>query len=82
MGAVPQAGKFYRIQVGAYAVPRFAVESFEKLKDAGLNPAYERNGEFYRVVLAKLRGEDIPSITLTLGNAGFLEVLIREEPSN
>ncbi|MDR2618661.1 MAG: septal ring lytic transglycosylase RlpA family protein [Treponema sp.] len=81
LGGVPPAGngKFYRLQVGAYRIPRNAVEAFDKLKAAGLNPAYERNQDLYRVVLAGLRSEEIPSIAEKLGAAGFREALIREE---
>jgi rare lipoprotein A len=75
--AVP--GKSYRIQVGAYKIPRHAVDAFDKLKNAGLNPAYERSGEVYRVVLAGIRAEDVESIAGKLGNAGFKEAVIREE---
>ena len=80
-GGIPPAGsaKLYRLQVGAYKIPRNAVEAFDKLKNAGLDPAYERSGEFYRVVLAGLKAGDIPSIAQTLGNAGFKEALIRAE---
>jgi rare lipoprotein A len=81
LGGIPQAGngKIYRIQVGAYRIPRNAVEAFEKLKAAGLNPAYERNDDLYRVVLAGLRSEEIPLIAEKIGNAGFAEAIIREE---
>jgi rare lipoprotein A len=81
LGGVPPAGngKFYRLQVGAYRIPRNAVEAFDKLKAAGLNPAYEQNQDLYRVVLAGLRSEEIPSIAEKLGAAGFQEALIREE---
>jgi rare lipoprotein A len=65
--------------VGSYKIPRNAVEAFEKLKNAGLNPAYERNGEYFRVVLAGLRGTEVQSVTEKLGTAGFREVLVREE---
>lgn len=84
LGAVPQAGsaKSYRLQVGAYKVPRNAVDAFNKLKNAGLNPAYEQNGDFYRVVLAGLKAGDISSIAQTLGNSGFREAIIREESGN
>ena len=80
-GGMPPAGsaKMYRLQVGAYSVPRNAVDAFDKLKNAGLSPAYERSGDYYRVVLPGLRARDIPSITQTLGNLGFREALIREE---
>ena len=80
-GAMPPAGsvKLYRLQVGAYAVPRNAVDAFDRLKSAGLNPAYERNGELYRVVLPGLRANEIQPITQLLGNLGYREALIREE---
>jgi hypothetical protein len=55
------------------------VNAFDKLKNAGLNPAYERNGEYFRVVLAGIRGEDVQTLTERLGAAGFAEVLLREE---
>ena len=81
LGGIPPAEslKSYRLQVGAFLVPRNAVDAFEKLKSVGLNPAYEQNGEYYRVVLAGLRAAEIPEIAQTLGNSGFREALIREE---
>jgi len=80
-GSMPPAGsaKLYRLQVGAYRVPRNAVEAFDKLRSAGLNPAYEQYGDIYRVVLAGLNAAEIPFIAQTLGNAGFREAIIREE---
>jgi rare lipoprotein A len=72
-------GKYYRIQVGAYKEPRYAVEAFEKLKKAGLYPAYERHDEYYRVVLSGLRQQDLGMVTERLGQAGFREALLREE---
>ena len=81
LGGIPPAEslKSYRLQVGAFKVPRNAIDVFNKLKNAGLNPAYEQNGEFYRVVLAGLKAAEIPEIAQTLGNSGFPEALIREE---
>ncbi|MDR0589894.1 MAG: SPOR domain-containing protein [Spirochaetaceae bacterium] len=78
---IPPAGtgKRYRLQVGSYKAPRYALEAFDKLKDLGLTPAYEQYGEFYRVVLSGVRAEEVPSLADQLGTAGFLEVLIREE---
>ena len=76
--------KSYRLQVGSYRLARNAVETFERLKSSGLNPAYERytdgeNSEFFRVVLAGVRGNDIQLTTEKLSVAGFREALIREE---
>ncbi|MDR2662487.1 MAG: septal ring lytic transglycosylase RlpA family protein [Treponema sp.] len=72
-------GKYYRVQVGAYKQPRYAVEAFEKLKKAGLHPAYEKHDEYYRVVLSGLRQQDLGMVTERLGQAGFREALLREE---
>lgn len=79
--AIPPAGngKSYRIQVGSYKVPRNAADAFEKLKKAGLNPAYERAGDFYRVVIAGVPSGDVQTVADKLGSAGFREALIRAE---
>jgi rare lipoprotein A len=71
--------KAYRLQVGAYKVAGNAVAAFEKLKNAGLNPAYERSGEYFRVVLSGIRGEEVPSVAEKIGAAGFREALVRVE---
>ncbi|MDR2493797.1 MAG: septal ring lytic transglycosylase RlpA family protein [Spirochaetaceae bacterium] len=78
---IPPSGteKRYRIQVGAYKVLRNAIDVFDKLKSTGLNPAYERNGEIYRVVLAGVKADEVQVIAEKLGSAGFREALIREE---
>jgi rare lipoprotein A len=72
-------GRTYRIQAGSFRTPRNAVEAFDRIKNAGLSPAYERNGDYYRVVIAGLRPEEIPAAAEKLGAAGFREVLVREE---
>jgi len=81
LGGIPprESLKSYRLQVGAFIVPENAIDVFDKLKNAGLSPAYEKNGDYYRVVLAGLKAEDIPVIAQTLGNTGFKEAIIREE---
>jgi rare lipoprotein A len=72
-------GKHYRLQVGSYKAARYALAAFDKLKNLGFTPAYERYGEYYRVVLSGVSAEEVPSLTERLGTAGFLEILIREE---
>jgi len=81
VGGIPSATstKSYRLQVGAFTVPRNALNAFEKLRNAGLNPAYEQNGEFYRVVLAGLKASEIQNIAQILANNGFQEAVLREE---
>ena len=80
-GAVPGTGneKLYRVQVGSYVQPRNAVEAFEKLKGAGLNPAYEKYNDFYRVVISGITGGEVQNIAEKLGQAGFREAILKEE---
>jgi len=78
------AEKKYRLQVGSYKIARNAVEAFDRLKNSGLSPAYERfidskNDEYFRVVLADVSGNDIQLTAEKLMRAGFKEAIIREE---
>jgi rare lipoprotein A len=77
---LPGTNKKYRLQVGSYKVPKNAIEAFDKLKNAGLNPSYERYGELYRVVLSGVKSDDVKSVAEKIGQAGFSEALIKEEP--
>jgi len=82
LGGIPPSGtgKSYRLQVGAFRVIRNAVDAFERLRNVGLNPAYERvDSNLYRVVLAGLTPEEIEGVAVKLFSAGFTEALIREE---
>jgi rare lipoprotein A len=83
-GAVPDesglsAEKLYRIQVGAYIQPKNAVDAFDKLKKAGLNPVYEKYNDFYRVILAGVKNAEVRTVAEKLGQAGFQEAIIKEE---
>jgi len=74
----------YRFQVGSFRNTRNAVEAFDKLKNTGLSPAYERfvssdNIEYYRVVVAGVRGTDVQITIEKINAAGFREAIIREE---
>ncbi|MDR0494856.1 MAG: septal ring lytic transglycosylase RlpA family protein [Treponema sp.] len=75
----PSPNKTYKLQIGSFKIPRNAVEAFDKLKAAGLNPAYEQNGELYRVVLAGIRGSEVQAVVQKIEKAGFHEAIIREE---
>ena len=81
IGTSPEvgSGRLYRLQVGSFSVPRNAVDAFDRLKNAGLNPNYERHENFYRVVLANVRPEEIPAISQILGNLGIREAVVRLE---
>jgi len=75
----PQPGKQYKLQVGSYKIARNAVDAFTKLQKSGLNPDYERFGDFYRVVLKGIRGSDVQAVAEKLEQAGFSEAIIKEE---
>jgi rare lipoprotein A len=75
----PLPDRIYKLQVGSYRIAGNAVDAYVKLKSVGLEPSYERNGDYFRVVLAGVRGTDIVSVTGKLGTAGFREAVIREE---
>jgi rare lipoprotein A len=78
---IPPLGtaKRYRVQVGAYKVTRNAVDTFDRIKGIGLEPSYERQDDYYRVVLAGVRAEDIRELARRLGSLGIREILVREE---
>ena len=71
--------KLYRLQVASFSVPRNAVDTFVRLSEAGLSPNYERHENYYRVVLANVRAQDISVIAQILGNLGYEEVVVRVE---
>ena len=73
------SGRYYRLQVGSYKVAKNAVEVFDRLSASGLNPQWEPYGDLYRVVISNVRAEDINTIAVRLGNAGFKEAIAREE---
>jgi hypothetical protein len=81
IGGVPpfDSTKLYRIQVGAYINAVSAENAFNSLQKAGLNPSYEDSIHYRRVVLAGLSLRHIPLILYLLYQAGFDEVIIREE---
>jgi rare lipoprotein A len=72
-------GRYYRLQIGSFKVAKNAVEVFDRLSAAGLNPQWEPYGELYRVVISNVRADDINSIAVRLGGAGFKEAIAREE---
>ncbi|MDR1398852.1 MAG: hypothetical protein LBJ41_02895 [Treponema sp.] len=74
-----EMGGTYRIQVGAYTIVLNAVAAFDKVREAGLSPLYERNGEYLRVVLTNVKPEEVSAIAEKLGKVGFRTALIRAE---
>lgn len=75
----PNNGKIYRVQVGAFTNTWHAKEAFDNLTNVGLKPAYERNGDYIRVVISGVATADMSAMARLIGQAGFREALIREE---
>ncbi|MDR0540483.1 MAG: SPOR domain-containing protein [Spirochaetaceae bacterium] len=78
-GAPIVQGHKYRLQVGSFKVAKNAVETFNRLDSAGLNPMYEQYEDYYRVVLTNVSAENIPQTAARLGQAGFSSVMAHEE---
>jgi rare lipoprotein A len=77
--AAVKPNRIYRVQVGSYREARNALAAFERLKGAGLNPVYERNGDLFRVVLAGIPSAEVNGILQKTRAAGFADSLLREE---
>jgi hypothetical protein len=80
-GSIPQRGsaKIYRLQIGSYLVSANAVRVFNQLRDEGLRPAYEKYGNYTRVVLSGIRANDVSRHAEEIGALGFAEIWCREE---
>jgi len=75
----PNNGKVYRIQVAAFSHAALAQVCFDRLKTAGFSPAYEQNGNLYRVVISGIKAADVSYAAQRLSAAGFTEAWLREE---
>lgn len=75
----PDNGKIYRVQVGAFKNTWNAKEAFDHLTLVGFKPAFERYGDWIRVVISGIRAADMPAVARLIGKVGFKEALIREE---
>jgi len=69
----------YRVQVGSFRVARNAVDTFVRLRAADFEPSYERSGEFFRVVLAGIRGTEVQSTLDRLVALGYEGAIVFAE---
>jgi len=69
----------YRVQVGSFKVARNAVDVFVQLRSANLQPSYERHDDFFRVVLASIRGSEVQATVERLASLGFPGVIVMGE---
>jgi rare lipoprotein A len=71
--------KIYRVQIGSFREARNALASFERIKETGLSPVYERNGDYFRVVITGVPSAEMAAVLQKLQTAGFYDPLLREE---
>jgi hypothetical protein len=83
-GRVPPADSplSYRIQVGSFRLPANAERTFNGLRRAGFDPAYEQYRNFTRVFLRGIRAARIRNVLRTIESLGFTEAWITEDRSS
>jgi rare lipoprotein A len=74
----PGSPGVYVVQVGAFMSEQNAAEAYRRVAATGLQPSFERYGDYIRVVVSGVRAADLEIIASRLGSANFREVLIRE----
>jgi hypothetical protein len=80
MPALPPAGSGqYRVQVGSFANEYGARQLYDALYRGGISPAYERYGDYVRVVIVGVNAADLPEYARRLGQLGVREIWIRKE---
>jgi len=79
IGRIPDAtdNRLYQMQVGSFRLAQNATNAFNKLKNASLNPSYEKYQDLTRVMLKGVRAFDVPAYIEKIRKAGFSEVLIK-----
>jgi len=81
IGVIPaeDSGKKYQIQVGAYIVEKNAQDAVSQLRNIDLKPATEKFRDFTRVLVKEIPANRVRSILSSVADAGFREVIIRED---
>jgi hypothetical protein len=81
IGNIPDGSgnKIYQIQVGAYKIEKNAQDAILQLKNIALQPSTEIFRDFTRVLIKEIPANQVKSILATIANAGFKEVIIRED---
>jgi len=81
IGQIPDnsSTKLYQIQVGAFLIPQNAENAYYKLVIEGFNPVYEKYHDFTRVMITGISAAQIPNDLKKIKQAGFNEVIIRED---
>jgi len=83
-GRIPDTtdGRLYQIQIGAFKLVQNAENSFERLRNASLNPSFEKYMDYTRVLIRGIRAGDIPAYIERIKRVGFSEVFIKVDTGN
>jgi len=83
-GGIPAATdrNLYQLQVGAFRLFSNAEGAYERLRNASLNPIYEKYLDLTRVLIIGIRAADVPAYIERIRNAGFTEVYIKRDTGN
>jgi len=80
IGNIPSGGdKKYQIQVGAYKIEKNAEDAALRLRSIDLTPSSEKFLDFTRILVKGISANQVKSILFNIANAGFMEVIIRED---
>jgi hypothetical protein len=71
----------FRLLIGGFGEESAAWNTFLRLRNVGLNPAYEISGNSYRVVIPGVSATELEAITRQINVAGFMDILIKTEPA-
>lgn len=72
-------GVSWRIQLGSFAREENATRLVVKLRKEGFDPAFEKNGDMTRVVLAGIPDSYLEKTKEHLKKAGYFEWLVKQE---
>jgi hypothetical protein len=81
IGNIPdgKSTKLYQVQVGAYTVKKNADNAVSSLRKHNLNPDTEVFKIYTRVLIKKIPANQVINYLTTVRQAGFREVIIRED---
>ena len=81
IGRIPNnnSTKLYQLQIGAFKFAQNAENAYYKLIIEGFNPVYEKYLDFVRVKITGISADQMPDYLKRIKQAGFNEVIIRED---
>ncbi|GHU43251.1 hypothetical protein FACS1894190_13540 [Spirochaetia bacterium] len=73
------SNKLYRLQAGSFTNNKNFIESFNLLRKNGFRPVYENYQNYRRLLITKVKADDVRVAAYRLGQLGFKELIITEE---